>query len=139
MMAYRSNPGMGRTLAEDATCRAGTFGGFFTPVCWTALQSSAVAPVGAPTGDVLTVPPASGAEAQATVDALVNQQLIDQQALNAGAVQSSWLDTLTGNTYAAGSSVASTVTSPWLWLGLAGLGAFALVTVGGGSARRYGR
>jgi hypothetical protein len=103
------------------------------------LTPSTVAPPGAPTGDVLTVPPASGADAQATVDALVNQQLVDQQALNAGAVQSTWWDTLTGNTYAAGAAVGSAAISPWLWLGLAGLGVFGLVAMGGGTARRYGR
>jgi hypothetical protein len=31
------------------------------------------------------------------------------------------------------------VTSPFLWWGLAGLGIFAMVAMGGGSARRYGR
>jgi len=134
--SIRPYAGLGRTLAQDADCRSGTFGGFFTPVCWTMLQSSPVAPVGAPTGDVLTVPPASGEEAQATVDALVNQQLLDQQALNASKVSSSWWDSAASTVVAAGDAV--TPSFPWL-LGLVGLGAFALVAVGGGSARRYGR
>jgi hypothetical protein len=129
------NHGLGRTPAEDAVCRAGTFGGFFTPVCWTALTPSTVAPPRAPSGDVLTVPPASGEEAQATVDALLDQQLRDQQALNAAGVQSSWLDRASSQLVAAGDSLSS----PWLLLGALGLGVFALVAVGGGSPRRYGR
>lgn len=139
-MALRFKRGLGRTLAEDADCRSGFFGGFFTPVCWTRLQSSAVAPVGAPTGDVLTVPPASGEEAQATVDALVNQQMVDQQALNAQSVTSSLWDTLTGGTYGAAAGAASGIGSslPWI-LGAVGLGVFALVAIGGGRPRRYGK
>jgi hypothetical protein len=84
---------------------------------------------------VLTVPPASGEEAQATVDALLDQQLRDQQALNAAGVQSSWLDRASSQLVAAGDSLSS----PWLLLGALGLGVFALVAVGGGSPRRYGR
>lgn len=45
-----------------------------------------VAPPPAPTGAALTVPPASGADAQALVDSLVNQQMTSQQALNASQV-----------------------------------------------------
>jgi len=131
--------GMGRTVAEDAVCKASFAGGFFSPTCWSMLEPSTLAPPQAPTGDTLTVPPASAADAQATVDTLLNQQLVDQQALNAGAVQSTWWDTLTGNTYAAGAAVGSAAISPWLWLGLAGLGVFGLVAMGGGTARRYGR
>lgn len=41
----------------------------------------------APTGEVLTVPPASGEEAQATVDALLKQQMEAQQAENQRALQ----------------------------------------------------
>ena len=130
--------GMGRTVAEDAVCKASFAGGFFSPTCWSALTPSTLAPPGAPTGDTLTVPPASAADAQATVDALVNQQLVDQQALNAGAVQSTWWDTLTGNTAAAGSGVSNLLSTAFPWI-LAGLGVFAMVAMGGGSARRYGR
>jgi hypothetical protein len=139
-MPYGLKGGLGRTLAEDAQCRSGVFGGFFTPVCWTRLENSPVAPVGAPTGDALTFPPASGEEAQATIDALVNQQMLDQQALNAQSVTSSWWNTLTGGTYGAASGAASGVASalPWI-LGAVGLGVFALVAIGGGSPRRYGR
>ena len=141
-MAYRrfQERGMGRTPAEDAVCKASFAGGFFSPTCWSALVLSPVAPPPAPTGAALTTPPASGEEAQALVDSLVNQQLADQQALNAGNVQSSWWDSLTGNTYSAASSVASGATSmlPWV-LGAIGLGIFAIVAIGSGSPRRYGR
>jgi hypothetical protein len=94
-----------------------------------------VAPPQAPTGDLLTVPPASGAEAQATVDTLLNQQLIDQQALNAAGVQSGALDVAASGVVSAGEAVAV----PWLLIGAIGLGMFALVAVSGGSPRRYGR
>lgn len=136
-MALRFKRGMGRTVAEDVVCRSEVFGGFFNPACWSALELSAVAPPGAPTGDVLTVPPASGVDAQATVDALVNQQLIDQQTLNAQGVQGSLVDSLASGVVSAGSAVAGAF--PWLWVGLGGLGLFALVAIGGGSPRRYGR
>jgi hypothetical protein len=129
--------GLGRTPGEDAVCKAAWFGGFFSPTCWSALTPSMVAPPGAPTGDLLTVPPASGADAQATVDALVNQQLIDQQNLNAQGVQSTVLDQAAGGIVSAGSAVAPSF--PWVMLGLLGVGAFALIAVGGGSPRRYGR
>lgn len=136
-MYLRTNSGLGRTPAEDAVCQTSFAGGFFSPTCWTALVPSTVAPPGSPTGAVLTVPPASGADAQATVDALLNQQLIDQQNLNAAGVQSSMLDQAASGAVAAGSAVTSAI--PWTLIVLAGLGIFALVAVGGGSARRYGR
>lgn len=139
-MAYRINRGLGRTPAQDAECRDGTFGGFFTPACWSMLEPSPLAPPQSPVGDVLTVPPASGEQAQATVDALLNQQLADQQALNASQVSSSWWDSLTGGTYGAVASVASGVASfPWVLIGVIGVGMFALVAMSGGSPRRYGR
>jgi hypothetical protein len=100
---------------------------------------SVVAPVGSPQGPALTVPPASGVDAQATVDALVNQQMIDQQALNASGVKSSTSDLVLGSGGAVVTAVSSAVSSPWLWIGIAGLAGLALVAVGGGSPRRYGR
>lgn len=115
------------------------------PTCWGRSTDEwalgvrgTVAPPRSPTGDVLTVPPASGEEAQATVDALLNQQLEDQKALNAGNVQSGWIDEAASGVVDTGSAVGSIFSSPWLW-GALGLGVFALVAVGGGSARRYGR
>jgi hypothetical protein len=110
---------------------------------WCTPNAPVVAPPGAPTGAVLTVPPASGAEAQATVDALVNQQMLDQQALNAQGVQSSTSDVILGSggaaVTAASAAASSAFSSPWLWIGVAGVAAFAVVAIGGGSPRRYGR
>jgi hypothetical protein len=141
-MAIRLKRGMGvLSQYENAQCNALPFRGIFSANCWqTVAPQSSVAPPPAPTGDVLTVPPASGEEAQATVDTLLNQQLADQQALNAGAVTSSWWDSLTGGTYAAASGAASGFTSYLPWI----LGGIGLIVVmggfaGGGSARRYGR
>lgn len=138
-MPYRLKRGMGRTAAQDVVCRSETFGGFFDPACWSALEVSPIAPPGAPTGSALTVPPASGEEAQATVDALLNQQLADQQALNAQGVTSSWWNQVTGGTAAIAQNAFSMASAlPWI-LGGVGLIAFALIAGGGGSPRRYGR
>jgi hypothetical protein len=137
-MAIRFKRGMGGlTPAQYAACNDSFLGGIWNPTCWQSLNPpSTVAPVGAPTGSALTVPPASGADAQATIDTLVNQQMTDQQALNAGAVQSSWWDTVTG----AVGSVAPDSGTSWLMYGvLAIVGVMAFVSIGGGSARRYGR
>ena len=59
----------------------------FYPSCWSNAwdslfgSPSQLAPPPAPTGTVLTTPPASGADAQATIDQLLNQQMAAQQAL----------------------------------------------------------
>ncbi len=86
-------------------------------------------------------PPASGDQAQATVDALLNQQLRDQQALNAGQVQSSYSDLAAGGLYQAGETVGDVASSAFSWLPwvAGGLGLFALVTLTAGGPRRYGR
>ncbi|HXU76433.1 MAG TPA: hypothetical protein VN794_07685 [Methylomirabilota bacterium] len=95
----------------------------------------------APTGKVLTTPPASESDAQAAVDALLNQQLEAQKELNAAGVESSWVDR-------AASVVEDTAddlnplkagNTNWLLWGAVGLGVFALVAISGGSPRRYGR
>lgn len=87
---------------------------------------------GSPTGSALTVPPASGAEAQATVDRLIaeaeaasqtqGQTTMDQTAANLATV-----------------GAAQPGIPWWVWAGLAGVGVFALVTMSAGSPRRYGR
>lgn len=98
-----------------------------------------IAPVGAPPISVWTTPPASGEDAQQTINALVNQQMIDQQALNAQGVNSSWLDTLLGGGAQVGNSISNFATSPYT------LGVLAIVFVGGvlmlgdSGPRRYGR
>ena len=137
-MAYRRY-GMGRTVVEDAACKAAFLGGFFMPSCWSALEPSPVAPPPAPTGEALTLPPASGAQAQALVDQLLNQQLQDQQALNAAGVQSSWVDRLSSTAVSAGESISAPGGMSWLLWGALALGVFALVAVSGGGPRRYGR
>jgi hypothetical protein len=103
--------------------------------------STPIGTPGAPTGAALTTPPASEADAQAQVDALLNQQLEAQKALNAAGVQSTWVDE-------AASGVVDTADSlnplkpgniNWLFWGGVGLAMFAVVAVSGGSPRRYGR
>ena len=119
-------------VSGDPSCPA--------PAWWMNLWGITDTTVGvppAPTGSVLTVPPASGAEAQATVDALLNQQVVNQQAANAQGVTSSWIDQASSSAVAAGEAV--TGSFPWVLIGALGLGVFAMVAVGGGSARRYGR
>ncbi len=118
---------------DDPSCPA--------PAWWMRLWNLSDTTVGvppAPSGSILTVPPASGAEAQATVDALLNQQLEAQQAANAGGVQSSVLDQAASGIVDTGSAVGSFFSSPWFW-GALGLGAFALLAMGADQPRRYGR
>jgi hypothetical protein len=141
-MAIRLRRGMGvLSQYEYAQCNALPFRGIFSTFCWqTVAPASTVAPPGSPTGDLLTLPPASGEQAQQTVDDLLNQQVVDQNAMNAGAVTSSWWDSLTGGAYGAATGAASGFTSYLPWI-LGGLGLIVVMGsfAGGGSARRYGR
>jgi hypothetical protein len=142
--------GLGATLpvgtaATTAACANDFAGGFFYPSCWFASifpdPPSMVAPPPAPTGAALTTAPADAASAQALADQLAAQQLAAQKALNATQVQSTWLDTLLGNTAAAGGSIGDgidTLTSYLPWV-IGGVALFAMVAIGGGSPRRYGR
>jgi hypothetical protein len=94
---------------------------------------SSVAPVGVPAN--LTLPPASGQDATNTINALVNQQMIDQQNLNASQVNSTWMDLLLG-----GASQVPSVTGNWLVIGLIGIGVVGVFTLlGDKGPRRYGR
>jgi hypothetical protein len=148
-MAYRRNRrGFGASPPGVYDC-SGPISWYLSSSCWSqprevwaAAYSKAMSPIAppqAPTGDVLTVPPASGADAQATVDALVNQQMADQQAKNAAGVTSSWWDQIVGAPVAAASSL-TPGSIPWGWIiGGVGLLAFGMVAIGGGSSRRYGR
>ncbi len=122
------------TLAQWHDCHDHWWG-ILQPACYQPLDDTpqVVAPPGAPSGSVLTVPPASGADAQSTVDALLNQQLRDQQKLDAAGVSPVW----TPSIFPEGTQGLQTL--PWGWLGVAGLAIFGLVAVGGGSPRRYGR
>lgn len=80
-----------------------------------------------PDGSVIPVVPANAAAAGDTVQAITNQQILDTQAQN-----QAFFENL------------NPIVNPapgipwWVWLA-GGLGAAALVFVGGGSPRRYGR
>lgn len=122
----------------NGECWARAWDGLFAPA-----PVQAVAPPRAPSGAVLTVPPVSGADAQATVDALLDQQLIDQQALNASHLESSWIDRAASAAVGAGDAVSDAFEGPlgmsWLLWGALGLAVFGVVVAGAGSPRRYGR
>jgi hypothetical protein len=117
--------------------------GTYPPSCmWAAVFGYDPPTVGVPPApplDVWTVPPASGVDAQATVDTLLNQQLESQQAANAQNVQSSWLDSLASRAVAAGDVISAPFGISWLVWGALGLGVFGLVAIGSGGPRRYGR
>jgi hypothetical protein len=133
--------GMGQTAPVIPDNPCATQWAWSIPSCWSWWNptSANVAPPPAPTGDVLTVPPASGADAQATVDALINQQTAAQQAVAAGQVQTNALDQLASGVVDTGNALSAPLGIPWLvWL-VGGVGIFAMVAVGGGSPRRYGR
>lgn len=132
-----------------ATCPGQTASIFSQPaLVWDYILHGCPTSIGtppAPTGDVLTVPPASGADAQATVDALLAAQLKAQQAANAAGVTSSPLDVVEGGVASATDSLVSWGDSfisggipMWVWL-LGGVAVFGLVAFSGGSPRRYGR
>lgn len=84
-------------------------------------------PVGAPSGPDLTVPPASGQTAQATVDQIISDQAAAQKVQASG-----FFSSLNSVVNPAGGT-------NWLLWGAVGLGVFALVAMGGGSPGRYGR
>jgi len=136
--------GMGNVFVDInnsdwAQCRGGA--AYFNPGCYF-MSPKSIAPPRAPTGDVLTVPPASGEEAQATVDALLDQQARDQQALAASEVSSSWWDRTTGAIYEGAEAVNPFSTKEgvsWLVWAAGGLAIAGLVFAGTGSPRRYGR
>ena len=128
----------GHTVNDSdwANCRGWT--AYLNPGCYFTGPKSMIAPPRAPTGDVLTVPPASGEEAQATVDELLNQQLRDQQALAASQVTNSWWDRFAGGASELDPfSPASGVS--WLVWAAGGLAIAGIVFAGTGSPRRYGR
>jgi hypothetical protein len=141
-------------------------GGVFKPQCWCldhpalcspdnykaavgwAYPGMTYAPIqpppvpGAPTGDKLTVPSASGADAQQTIDDILAAQMKAWQAQNAGTMAETQ-----GNLDAIDTSVTNwnplkliPDSTNWLLIGgLALVGVVALSAVGGGSPRRYGR
>lgn len=70
----------------------------------------------------------SVSDAQAQIDAATATQVANQQAANAAAIDS---DT--------GAPVPESSVATWVWVAAAGVVAFALVAMGGGSPGRYGR
>lgn len=126
--------GLGRTCPEQ---QASIFSADLWRYIWSGCpDSSAIAPPRAPAGPLLTQAPASAEAAQAAVDALLNQQLVDQQALNAAAVQSSALDLAAGAAASAGEAVAAPFSVPgWVWLAGAGVAGIVLLSFVGGRSR----
>lgn len=138
----------------SAYCSAGRWNWLTSSQCWGksldewqrgALATVAAAP-GAPPVALWTVAPADGAAAQATVDDLLNAQLRAQQERNAAGVNSSLGWRLASGVEDAGTAIGDAVKIPlealtnWkLWALVAIGGAAALVAIGGGSPRRYGR
>jgi len=116
---------------------------FSLPCMWAAIfgySNSEIGVAPAPTGAALTVPPASGTDAAALAQSLSDQQVAAQQAVNAAGVQTNVLDQAASAIVDTTTSLTDSLTSalPWI-LGAVGVGIFALVAFGGGSARRYGR
>ncbi len=102
-------------------------------------------PSGAHGEQVFPVPGSSGGVTLPTsgspddvVSEIVDQQLIDQQVLNAGKVQGSVLWDIEGAAARAGDAAVKSVTSPLLWLAV-GIGVFGFVAISAGGPRRYGR
>jgi hypothetical protein len=114
-----------------------------TPEQWAAQYSSQLSPIAppqAPTGSVLTTPPASGEQAQQTVQDIINQQMIDQQAKNAAGVTSSTTDQILGAggaaVSAAGDAASSVMSVPgWVWWALGGTAGFLVLTATAGRRR----
>lgn len=116
--------------------------GIYPPSCmWAAIfgyDSPTLAVPGSPPQSVWTVPPVSGADAQQTVNALVDQQLIDQQAINSVNVQSTWLDRLLGTGGSIANNLPSASSLMYLVLGVVAVALIIPMTSDGGP-RRYGR
>lgn len=130
------------TPAIKAACNTETFGGMFDSQCWGAYlwpdPVSTVAPPPVPTQAQLDAAAATPDGAAALVQTLANQQAVAQQALNASQVQSSTTDLILGGTAAAAGTVSDTLTAAFPWI-LGGVALIAVVAMGGGSPRRYGR
>jgi hypothetical protein len=139
-MLVRTNRGVG-SLVDDVSAWWNTpsacdlsQGWLFNSVCrQKVFGGPTVAPPPAPTGAALTPPPASGADAQALVDQLTNQQMQSQQQLNAANVQPvgafsdfySFLNTVFPQPAAGGGFFSSI---PWWGWALAAGGVAVLVT-----------
>ena len=88
----------------------------------------------APTGAALTVPPASGEQAQATVDEILAAQMREWQARNAQAMQETEANIEAIDTSDAGiSNLLPKLELPtWAWVALAGFSGLVLVSASGG-------
>ena len=141
-MFVRNGRGMGQAAAVVPATECATFGSWLMDsACWghsipywqqiATPGGSGLAVPQAPTGSVLTTPPASGADAQATVDALLNEQLAAQQATNAAQVQPvTDVYSVADSVVNAGSSLASGFSVPW-WAWAVGGGIFLVAAIGG--------
>lgn len=140
-MALRFKRGFGAACP----CPDGNVPSFLNSCCWSQWWSGStpqsVAPPKAPSD--LVTPPSSGDAAQAEVDALVNQQLADQKALNASSITSNFWGSVYGSASDAASGASSGLGLPnvnwWLVGGVAFGAVFLATALGGGSPRRYGR
>lgn len=142
-MGYRFNRGMGRTVAQDRICQTEVLQGFFDPACWSALELPVIGTAPAPTGDALTLPPASGEDAAALQQSLADEAMRRQQGIDAAQVQTNWLDRFSSGAVDTGNALNPFDGGPgglsWLLWGALGVGAFALVTLATPGPRRYGR
>lgn len=166
-MAYRMRRGIGALVnpwlnpTRGTALDCGLFaGGVFQKACWclqfpslcsTEDYQAAMAlahpdvyvavqappAVGSPGGAALTVPPASGEQAQETVDGLLAQQDVAWKTQN----QEMMAETQRRLEAIAASqpSLFAAGMNWWLWAGIAVATVFALAVVGGGTPRRYGR
>jgi|ERR1019366_2824732 hypothetical protein len=111
------------TFFPSLSCMWGSWFGYSLPTV-------GVAP--APSQAVWTTPPATGVDAQATVDSLLNDQLVAQQNVNASNVGSTWLDTVFGG-------ASNYINTPSMLGVLVIVGVLGFAYIGGSSPRRYGR
>lgn len=98
-----------------------------TPGCWGhsvpywQTMASAIGAPPSPTivpGTVSTLPAGTQDNAQTTVNALLDQQMQAQQAVNAAGVDSTLWDLTQGGLYQAGSAVSGVASIPWwVWAG----------------------
>lgn len=75
-----------------------------------------------------------------TVDEVINQQMIDQQALNVSNVHSTWEDIVAGSISEVPEKISNLSNISWATVGLIGIGVVGLVVLmGDRGPRRYGR
>ena len=135
-------------------------GGVFKPACWCAAyphlcgdistpQQAAQAQAGIDSPGIYTaIPPAPGLPA-VSGGTVYGNETVSQYDAEVAAAWEAWksqvstqnsdaMSQAAANIEAAGQPTASSIPA-WIWVALAGVGAFALVAIGGGSPARYGR